>query len=1166
MKKKQNRDIYDINEWLRQRLSNEERDTQNKNSDSAVMRDRYIENKIKEIVDVLGIQKEAVKLVTLRSRFRKNQTYLRPIYSRPDVLRDYLVNPDKQVPFSFKGELKNIFADLDTSFDTEEAKLPKDFAAYYRLEPNYSCDDSTCSLEASKAFATRINTFWKGMENSDEKELIEIAKKKNIHCIFAGRNKQEDNDSELKVELEHIVAIYFTQNSCNLDNKLQEIKEISSVLFEEINLITKIDSNLFKKEGLEIVAKKLMHVFSNNSKAPADKISTAIRILESHLKKYLIGGRSKKHLVDDPQEQQPDPKVFYLSASFEQKENNVFFPHLNIYPLCYRTKYPLGSYQVAHKRIPSAVKFLLYKYLTSENIKVLFGGDYSNSNIAEQKYIEAEFDEDFKKLFYDNKLFGDKNSKSNDPNWYENIWSQKSPDQLHMVPHDEKWKNFSGKTPWNVLNRFLEPNEENNSIVAFVVEGKTLSHENDCYHKAFPIGVLAIESPYVDAFSDEDIEALKILAEAIASLIRQVTHHNSPLDFRSNITNAFGNKHNFFQSGNWAQGGQNELRAKRIILAAHKIDITQLKTICDTINNKLYEKYKITDKDFKQIKDLYKKLKDLPYTNGEDPNKKEIPEIINERFEKLFEWFKDYSPNDVSNSVIDFFEACPENFVWAGFFMSLGQALGDRVSDAIPNFSFMTPGYSASSMFMATVKGELRQVVKLASKDKLEKERNNYSKYVRYCIVNSARIPKNGYAFDTHGKEGMKDEIFPNDVPYGALVSDLVSAETKEPDYIVTLLSIIASYFLGTGKKEKAQEISNVQNKLQILFNEGLSLWQKPKQVNEGRCGSIIRKAFRLPETWDNNQKTDKTLNEDKYQYNLSQANTKFNRIIKGHIDTDSNLIPKRFNDNDLIPVGNWSNGVNLSSIGHGDLNARNLTWSGGLESFFMIDFEYVGLYFKGADQYRLAVNLVVDVVSEVYAVAQNNHDINKASSTLCPAIDKSVELITEFYKKLSTNAVSGYEASLAEVVLVNVFELEGKEIPSDNKKKVSLAKKKVKIKKGDSLYSLCFVIITLFSTLNNIFTVKNPNKKQWLMKFYGYVLFCSVLKEFDYSCRPLDNKSDETIENISKELNYQIDTIPSLKLFDIISKKSKEHKTTHLRSIYFKHFISAKMLYLISR
>ena len=83
---------------------------------------------------------------------------------------------------------------------------------------------------------------------------------------------------------------------------------------------------------------------------------------------------------------------------------------------------------------------------------------------------------------------------------------------------------------------------------------------------------------------------------------------------------------------------------------------------------------------------------------------------------------------------------------------------------------------------------------KLSTQRKLNKERKNYLNYVRYRLVNSARIPVNAFAFDSQGNVGQGES--PNVESYGALVSDLVSGQSGTTEDVLTLLSIMANILL----------------------------------------------------------------------------------------------------------------------------------------------------------------------------------------------------------------------------------------------------------------------------------------------------------------------------------------------------------------------------------
>ena len=122
----------------------------------------------------------------------------------------------------------------------------------------------------------------------------------------------------------------------------------------------------------------------------------AIKEIKELIKQHLIGRR-----------QNPDPEslpaVFYLKTSFEQI-NGYFLPRLEIYPHCYRVDFPVGSYQVAHKKIRSATKFLLSKYLgCNPHYQIIFGKQISSES-DEEEWAEAQIHQDFYDIFHVCKL------------------------------------------------------------------------------------------------------------------------------------------------------------------------------------------------------------------------------------------------------------------------------------------------------------------------------------------------------------------------------------------------------------------------------------------------------------------------------------------------------------------------------------------------------------------------------------------------------------------------------------------------------------------------------------------------------------------------------------------------------------------------------------------
>jgi len=142
------------------------------------------------------------------------------------------------------------------------------------------------------------------------------------------------------------------------------------------------------------------------------------------------------------------------------------------------------------------------------------------------------------------------------------------------------------------------------------------------------------------------------------------------------------------------------------------------------------------------------------------------------------------------------------------------QALGDRVGTKDPQFGRIGPGFSADAILMAAIDGELAQIVKLSTSDKLSSERRTYQRFVRYRIPFAARVPALGYSVDSSGVKGMEAgrksgradaidhgaSILLDKASFGALVSDLVDGfgtvhtmpGVVRPPRVETLLSLIA--------------------------------------------------------------------------------------------------------------------------------------------------------------------------------------------------------------------------------------------------------------------------------------------------------------------------------------------------------------------------------------
>jgi len=323
----------------------------------------------------------------------------------------------------------------------------------------------------------------------------------------------------------------------------------------------------------------------------------------------------------------------------------------------------------------------------------------------------------------------------------------------------------------------------------------------------------------------------------------------------------------------------------------------------------------------------------------------------------------------LTDDVLAFLEACPENFTWASYLACMAQTLGDRIhagTEELPQFSRMVPGFSSSGMFMAMVEGELRQVVKLSTAEKLRTEARLYRKWVRYRLVNAARISlSTGLAFETTGQDGRSSAgskpvrgesgaIVPpkhrqNAESDGALVSDLVSGVTSGEDRVWTFLDIVAKG-IGGLKEANMPPSEKIAGEIANVFGPNAELWRTDRELTKKRTIPAVLSAFRIPNEKPENARRDfegeiarlqgmrtsgKSLSFESlfHQWGQKQDRNVLSRLEKEH-----------------------------SRICHGDLNARNLTWAEGLRSFFLIDFEHVGPAPNGTDQFRLIVSVITEL------------------------------------------------------------------------------------------------------------------------------------------------------------------------------------------------------------
>ncbi len=998
------------------------------------VKDAYIRDKIEGILkDLKGDREEewTIRMATIRIVSSDETRYLRPVYADPPdtvkTARDLSAN-NRLTYQNADNTLKGIktnrryrekgnsvqFAAIDCLDDRNKAKLG--------VEPGLFVGriDDVCSKLASNPAG------------------------KPDACFFCVRAKERDDaaqpkTSEPRYEATHMLAIYLNGDLKAVDESaLKSAHNKCQALFNELDAIMKLDSELFKLEGNSVVA-DVQPVFFNPDLAPADKIAFMIerlkRLLQDHLELH--------HLKDQDTEQEGTTgqnasaiSVHYVSLAYEleEGESGAYTPIFQIYPHVYREYSPYAALRIAHPEIPSVSKFLLYHYFRSYEHNVA-----RSIVLSATSERTAVLSESFKKVFESDPDFINILDAEN----RKKLFGATEPDQVHI---HEPIKTNGGRTAdnqlpegtWKALNVVVDAKQPNKATVAFVIEGDVIHNSasgteqpETVEYKRLPRAIVAIESPDIDFLSKSERETVRDILIHMSALIRHLFHDNSLLDYRVKLSRAY---RSFVPAK--ARGDISRPLVARLLLCAMSIDVEAL--------GNLLEQVKIREDKFSYLAAcldaFYRKLSHTIIHKDDIGNNKLVKDSIEARLGLAIQ-FVDKNTDDILKikkadqfgvdskeldeaeelrnkleSFVVFLEACPRNSAWAGYAPSLAEALGDRAEGALPSFSLIAPGFSAAGLYMAVVKDEIQQVAKLSSVAKLRSELDRYKRHVRYKVVAAARTPTIGLAFDTTGEVAYKwvnSREFNGSIAlgkaeqetydkraYGVLISDLAAAEMStrhEKDKTVrTLLNQIASLISGQSPTRNLSFCKNCQaaaDSIDRLFRISTKLWRtgvKRDGTKPLNTIDMLQQTFRLERTADDydgyidgrdddDRKggSQKTPQYDKVEFPLKKYIAK--DTMRGLLNFESHATVS-FDDND-----DDDDEPKMYAIVHGDLNSRNLAWSAALEHYILIDFEHTDIGIWGSDQARLVVNILVELysgVSDVY-VSPFHDIINKTCGWL---------------------------------------------------------------------------------------------------------------------------------------------------------------------------------------
>jgi hypothetical protein len=457
---------------------------------------------------------------------------------------------------------------------------------------------------------------------------------------------------------------------------------------------------------------------------------------------------------------------------------------------------------------------------------------------------------------------------------------------------------------------------------------------------------------------------------------------------------------------------------------------------------------------------------------------------------------------------------------------------------------------------MAVVKGEMRQIVKLSTWEKLNTERRKYRDLVRYKVPFAARIPATSYAIESRGVRGFMDaeskvasmpvEYSPGDPAadtFGALVSDLVdgTGDTSDSPRSIAFLYLAAEQILkrhGVDQLEASKELipalsnhflistalwRNLNDDQKEAWETSLRLASSTGDSARASASDVLKAAFRLQEFKIHAGSTTRIARSigqlersecDKVVQILEYLNrwilkdvgaslAKRLEIDTSYLESVVGAISKLLDDPvALFTVGTTDFLDEVPAIVHGDLNARNLAWAGAFERFFLIDFEHVAYGFAGIDQFRLILSLTADLWGAVVTTIGENR-LEHREEDLCSKAGEDLEDAIILIDRIT------------DVIDKSGFDL-GASIQHLKDKGISLDK-----------HFLCHAIVTILSTLgenskkrkNRISFSRRTNiAKDW----WKFLAFCASAKEFEYSLRDLDGRLVNALHGALTVTNVQ--------------------------------------------
>lgn len=1101
-------------------------------------------------------------------RHLANSAFLRPVYAAPQGLYGMIADPAVQKPFSYLAghdpfASRNLISPLrDDPFHIALYEIrDEDLVRSPGVKTEY-IDWVKSSL---RKFQERAGTTPDADAFSDLSRGFFDQKVRYVLTMARSAENVDMSGGTPKVCLEFAYTICFSRETTIGEAELvhigREAIKLAKTIKEATDLITEYDAILFRKESFAFL-KEITPFFLDRSISFAEKMTVALHFTKRLMLDHLIGvdirdlPDAEASSIEDYSAHIPlsaAPWVYFVETRFSIRRDphEKVEPRFQLYPHIDRDENKVGAFLIAHPKIPSVAKWHLAQYFRRTRT-------FEKPAHDRRQFVRTELEDAFSGLF----------SNFEDPQRPIRVEHEIIDRRGNAVtcPHAALISSFNQEVIWNELNRDVnfvsegDKLEYRQSICSFVIEGPELEASHDAVHpsrgvvdsqgilRSLPLGVLTFESAIVDGFSQQEFAALSELASGLSTLIRAARHASGSSDYEEIIVRTFEDDTPGEETLETVDGDHVRRGLYHYLYHVVRMDASIYEAIIQSRDDRIDRYTGLSRADraelFSLHKDILIGLSDTDTRNAsvdvEAAPNVDIHSILRGRRNTFINNRKSllqaYNRLGASK-VLNFFKACPSNFVWAGYLEAIAQILGDRATHGEIRFKRIGPGFSADAILIASVADEMQQIVKMSSAQKLRREMRNYREFVRYRVPFAARLPSQAFAMDTGGRQTRElltrcasleqflherrsvalDPNYDDRAGFGALVSDLVDGKSREPGgegQSESILTLIRRAYLESTSGEDARNVqTTVLNAISAKFGMGVNLWNSldsdevqaaERQVKGSRADTgmdivvSVANCFRL-----------RSGSGSPFGLRLrvpGDEDVVRSALASLILELMSWFVQKRSTsrtapDEDMVmairedPIG-WLNShlhdraaafvkdemISYSRdwlcIGHRDLNARNLAWARVFERFFLIDFEHTGYSLVGVDQWRYVMSVLCDCYWSAKIVKHADGD------NLRKGIERAIESlddITDILERRVTNVSLGH--------IPADFD-KGSETPDDFVQKIALTTLSTLLRKRDGATDMwpSFVKDAI------------DRKRPWML-----MGLCAAAKELEYCFRELD-------------------------------------------------------------